>query len=1462
MWATMVAGLMDIRDYARNDPPPPSAAFVDPGAPPPSFIFAAGQYGPPYDVTQPTMEPFPGCDAKYALLCAVQHAIRMVTKARTTFCPDLAAGGAQRQAALDRITAGEIIAEGTSGFGVLALLPNGTIIGDALRPGLIGQRFDGYLVSGLIPQGTLLDHIDYVTRWDGGFVPHLTTRLSKGPVDVLKGDAPLPASIYIEKCPTGERLGVAFGREPLPAMPLCNPKSNNLCAIQNIRRLVGKGLVDNLNMLYGTKNANLLFRSNYAGDAQVGSFYTIMNTLSYWGFPGSDPFRNPSPFADTPSTVFVNPITPALRGQNITNMGLGGEVFGIPKGAYIQGTNNRGGWTGGRWGTYQWNTPDLGPHFKIALAAGHMWNGTGYMFASGTVHLPDTRRKAANCKPCSADSALPCTTVNVQSLVGHAQAEFLTPDGQLSRLSDDEWFGAVHAGSISMPYNGTWPRGFYVFGFDYNGTCVVDGKTRSNVGKEASQLLGALHNKFKSVADNGGGWLQYSLADGIQRLAYVLKLAKFGRFYYLGSAFVKQRGAWHEDCRSHYSEPCAAVNAETLVGLANADIISTGNLTSLTSALQEIGSRSGAYAEQAVGDFKVQVFSDSWACPPSVPAQACPRTLPKIWIPTLQAAGGIEGGSWVLLPKVDQDQAQAAYVYRSTWAPSAGVSSVLMLVAFVKASPAPPRCDASSSGACPGNATCSSEGRCDCNPGFRSNFTLDSSFCGSLRPAEMTCEDVRGLDCSSGTCQPCAAGFFCSEGSPSPCPMGQYCPSGSAVPTVCPPGTFGNTVQAESLKSCTQCPAGTSQPQGGQIVCVDCEPGRAGSTVGATACDRCQVGGYEDVGKSMACKACPAPLTTPFQSATSLSNCMCPAGMFAPAGGPLRSTYGDGAGAHNATAGSCTACPQGMSCDFGSKVDNIELHSGDGSLPCPLVKPGFYTEASDPLSVYLCFGSDVRRCPGGLPGTCGGGLQGLVCQECPEGEALKDGQCVKCDSGPGVVIFVVLPIGLCILALLMFKFSNGPLTVDASIPMMLGELVGLCITLFQTLALFPGLSIHWRQQADVFHGFKVLLGEEDHMRVTCALTNSAAVLFAFRCILPLLCIAAVLVVWSIARLATKLMRGEGGFSVSIAINTTNQLFQSVFIAIAVLVPQPLRCYGHPNGKNTMTIFPEVLCWEEEGDHKKLVAMGAVVGIVFVVPFIAGCTWAVCRATKADAVHYRRWRFLLHRYRADVWWWGIVFLLRQLCLAFSTCMPADNPHWQITYVAVVTASYVAFLCAMWPWKTAILNYIDLFSMAVVNLIIISSGSMVPPSADVEVRSFVRLHVIIFATFLAFILVALGHAIYLAKVRGVFGTYGMHPKTQDTARAWCEFVKVSASLDPMVLDMCIGTFTEFDVEHLIKAMGAFQGIVNTFGERMHPRLMVCSHSRYDMDKIAKTVHASFVETERVASASVQTVGTIYI
>eukprot|EP00405_Crypthecodinium_cohnii_P027270 CAMPEP_0206514598 /NCGR_PEP_ID=MMETSP0324_2-20121206/62227_1 /ASSEMBLY_ACC=CAM_ASM_000836 /TAXON_ID=2866 /ORGANISM="Crypthecodinium cohnii, Strain Seligo" /LENGTH=78 /DNA_ID=CAMNT_0054007091 /DNA_START=20 /DNA_END=253 /DNA_ORIENTATION=+ len=78
----------------------------------------------------------------------------------------------------------------------------------------------------------------------------------------------------------------------------------------------------------------------------------------------------------------------------------------------------------------------------------------------------------------------------------------------------------------------------------------------------------------------------------------------------------------------------------------------------------------------------------------------------------------------------------------------------------------------------------------------------------------------------------------------------------------------------------------------------------------------------------------------------------------------------------------------------------------------------------------------------------------------------------------------------------------------------------------------------------------------------------------------------------------------------------------------------------------MTSFPEVLCWETS-NHTWIVICGVIIGITFVLPFIAGSILAVIRAptVKDPAGHYQRWRFLLYRFRPDVWWWGIIFLIR-------------------------------------------------------------------------------------------------------------------------------------------------------------------------------------------------------------------------
>ncbi len=686
-----------------------------------------------------------------------------------------------------------------------------------------------------------------------------------------------------------------------------------------------------------------------------------------------------------------------------------------------------------------------------------------------------------------------------------------------------------------------------------------------------------------------------------------------------------------------------------------------------------------------------------------------------------------------------------------------------------------------------------------------------------LFPGEVSCRpcppgSIPMLNKTSSTkeCTPCSAGSAgvaaCSE-----CPAGRFAAEvGLTQCELCPPGHFCG---GRGMTSATACPSGTFGAVSGQT---------------ATKCELCDKGTWQDLLGSLSCKPCPSSKTTDSRGMYAEDSCQCPPGQYL------------------GLDGSCAACPEGMTCSFGSKVANIALYLADKSLPIPQVNPGFYTRSSEPLSVYLCAGADTKTCPGGPPATCGGGLQGLVCQECPDGQAPLDGVCTKCDSSPSVLIYVVLPVAFCILALIMFKTGNDTVTVNVGVLLMVSVLLGLFVTTMQALALLPGLSIEWRSQGTFFSGFKFFLGNPDawsgSIRLSCALSDKPLGRYLFSCLLPVLCVLAVLVVWGMSRAVAKVLRKEG-WNINIMCNTLGLLLQTIFIGLAVLVVQPLRCYKHPNQKSSMTSFPQILCWGEDDMHTTLVVVGIILGLFYVIPFLALCIRATVQAPKSvDPVgHYQRWRFLLFRFRADVWWWGIVFLFRQLALAFSCCIPADSPQWQITYIAMVTTFYLIGLCWKQPWKNKTLNRVDLCSMLVVNFIIISSSAFIAKRSE-DIQGFVVLHFVILAFFAIFVFYVFGASLYWAKVRGVRGDYGQGRNVGTISKAWADFVKVSASIDLDVLTQCIMTFTEFDVGNLVKAMGSFQSVDGTFGERLAPRLITIAHSSKDFAGLTTSVRSA--------------------
>ena len=89
--------------------------------------------------------------------------------------------------------------------------------------------------------------------------------------------------------------------------------------------------------------------------------------------------------------------------------------------------------------------------------------------------------------------------------------------------------------------------------------------------------------------------------------------------------------------------------------------------------------------------------------------------------------------------------------------------------------------------------------------------------------------------------------------------------------------------------------------------------------------------------------------------------------------GPCSGLGGQG-GAFLDSSGECVPCGVGMCCLGMGEVD---------------LMPGYYSPSDRPGFVFHCYG-DERRCPGGLPGTCGDHRQNgsITCYECDEGYAL------------------------------------------------------------------------------------------------------------------------------------------------------------------------------------------------------------------------------------------------------------------------------------------------------------------------------------------------------------------------------------------------------------------------------------------------------------------------------------------
>eukprot|EP00435_Cladocopium_sp_Y103_P004230 s4291_g1.t1 len=444
----------------------------------------------------------------------------------------------------------------------------------------------------------------------------------------------------------------------------------------------------------------------------------------------------------------------------------------------------------------------------------------------------------------------------------------------------------------------------------------------------------------------------------------------------------------------------------------------------------------------------------------------------------------------------------------------------------------------------------------------------------------------------------------------------------------CPSGHFSQELQdgmgSGTTHRCVACPVGTSQASGASLACDPCSKGEYQDEEAKSSCKRCEKGLYQSQEGQSQCLQCPPGTTTLGFGSNDLSDCGC---------NELTINV-----APNETAFQCVPCSEGLYCPFSSTIQRLKdgpaLANDQSKDFLPVVKEGYYASQESPTSVYAC--KPAHMCLRGRPGECGGGLQGVPCAICPDGQTWSEDQCVDCGlaGSPVAWLFGIL-IGLAGLVAL-YYVSNTQVTPQASPIKVLTMALALTVNVMQTVSLMGMMTVPWPREMDATSsGLQFMVLDVQSLSLQCFFGSGAVARYT-----SVAAVFPIILMWLLTCSLTSglfpkcaPLRRFRPWTWPATFNAMGLLLQVAFSTVSAVVMQPLMCYSHPNGMRSLLKYPNVMCGESE--QTSMLVVGLIMGSVFVLAFYVGCIYAACHmplwSVKEMTAALSSFRFLGRRF---------------------------------------------------------------------------------------------------------------------------------------------------------------------------------------------------------------------------------------
>eukprot|EP00913_Durusdinium_trenchii_P007139 g6714.t1 len=456
----------------------------------------------------------------------------------------------------------------------------------------------------------------------------------------------------------------------------------------------------------------------------------------------------------------------------------------------------------------------------------------------------------------------------------------------------------------------------------------------------------------------------------------------------------------------------------------------------------------------------------------------------------------------------------------------------------------------------------------------------------------------------------------------------------------CLSGTYSHKlVDLQGLTfNCLPCPTGSAQPSGASLNCEQCQRGEYQDEPGSKACKRCGIGEYQDEEGQTGCKPCPPGTTTLGFGSKSAQECGCDVGS-------INSMEEE-------EAVMCVPCMEGLHCPFGSNLPDLRRgHSTLGEAYVPQLKKGFFATLEHPINVFKC--GTESHCPGGQPNSCAEGRQVTPCSECPRGTSWVDETCAQC-AAVTMVLWVLVVILFFVGLTMAYYLMNPEIRSIATPREAMGMSLSLTVAFLQCVAIMGLMTVKWPNS---FQAVSLTLGTGLGVVDECA----------------------------------EEVRGYN-WSKKKMQNTVGHFIQVGFSTMSALALDPLMCYTHPNGQQSLLQHP---------GHSMMMLAGFVLLFCGVFSFLAVCTLAVIKLpgwSVSSGTTVQSFAFLFTRFRPNRWWYGVPLLLRGPLLSFCVVAFTDFPPAQTTGGIVIILGFLLLQVMACPWKLPLLNVLDTWVFA--------------------------------------------------------------------------------------------------------------------------------------------------------------------